>query len=59
VQQPTRQREERGFIDNNGLLPELLGLEEIGFGLTGAAWNGGNRVWLDCNGLEWKKLVLA
>jgi hypothetical protein len=36
-----------------------LGMQEVGFGLTEMAWNGESRVWLDWNGLEWRKLVLA
>jgi hypothetical protein len=37
---------------------EWLGMKEVGLGLTGMAWNGGSRFWLDWNGLEYKKSVL-
>jgi hypothetical protein len=38
---------------------EWLGMEEVGFGLTGMARNVGSRVWPDWNGLDWRKSVLA
>jgi hypothetical protein len=34
---------------------EWLGMEEVGFGLSGMAWNGGCRYWPDWNGLEWSR----
>jgi hypothetical protein len=34
-------------------------MDEVGFGLTGMACNGGSRFWPDWNGLEWRKLGLA
>jgi hypothetical protein len=34
-------------------------MEEVGFGLTEMAWNGGSRFWPEQNGLERRKLVLA
>jgi hypothetical protein len=34
-------------------------MEEIGFGLTGMAWNEKNQFWSDWNSLEWRKSVLA
>jgi hypothetical protein len=37
----------------------MLGLEQIGFGLTGMAWNGKSQFWPDWSGLEWRKSVLA
>jgi hypothetical protein len=40
-------------------LLEWLGIEEVGFGLTGIAWTGANRFWSNWNGLELKKSVLA
>jgi hypothetical protein len=40
-------------------LTEWLGMEEIGFGQNGMAWNGGSRIWPDWNSLEWRKLGLA
>jgi translation elongation factor EF-1beta len=40
-------------------LEDWHGMEEIGFGLTGMAWNRGSRVWPDWNSLERTKSVLA
>jgi hypothetical protein len=34
-------------------------MEEVGFGQTGMAWNGGSRFWPDWNGLERRKSILA
>jgi hypothetical protein len=34
-------------------------MENVGFGLTGSAWNGGSGFWPDWNGLEWRKFVSA
>jgi hypothetical protein len=34
-------------------------MEEVGFGLTGIAWNGGSQFWPNWKGLEWRKSVLA
>jgi hypothetical protein len=34
-------------------------MEEVGFGLTFMAWNGGSRFWPDCNVLEWRKSVFC
>jgi hypothetical protein len=34
-------------------------MEEIGFGLTGMAWNGGSRFWPELNGLKGRNSVLA
>jgi hypothetical protein len=43
-----------GFVLN-----EIAWLEQIGFCLTGTAWNGKSPFWLDWSGLEWRKSVLA
>jgi hypothetical protein len=34
-------------------------MSEVGFGLTGMAWNGGSWVYFDWNSLDWRKSVLA
>jgi hypothetical protein len=34
-------------------------MEEVGFGLTEMAWNGGSWFWPDWNGSELRKLFLA
>jgi hypothetical protein len=34
-------------------------MKEVGFGLSGMAWNGGSWFWPDWNGSEWRKFVLA
>jgi hypothetical protein len=34
-------------------------MEEVRFGLSRMAWNGGSQFWPDWNSLEWKKLVLT
>jgi hypothetical protein len=34
-------------------------VEEVGFGLTKMAWNGGSRFLSDWNALEWRKSGLA
>jgi hypothetical protein len=36
-----------------------LGMEEVGFGLSRKAWNGGSQFLPDWNSLEWMKLVLT
>jgi hypothetical protein len=33
-------------------------MEEVGFGLTGMAFNGGCQFWPECIGFEWMKSVL-
>jgi hypothetical protein len=52
---------------------EWLGKKEVGFGLTGIAWNGGSRSWTACcngwtlgsrlkpewNGFDWQNLFMA
>jgi hypothetical protein len=40
-------------------LLEWLEMEEVGFVLTGIASTGANRFWLNWNGFEWIKSVLA
>jgi hypothetical protein len=32
-------------------------MEEVGFGWSRMAWNGGSQFWPDWNSLEWRKLV--
>jgi hypothetical protein len=34
-------------------------MEDIGFGLTGMAWNRGSRFWLSWIGLNWRTLGLS
>jgi hypothetical protein len=34
-------------------------MEEVGFGLSRIAWISKSQFWLDWNGLEWSKAVLA
>jgi hypothetical protein len=38
---------------------DWLGMEEVGFGLSRMAWNGGSQFLPDWNSLEWMKLVLT
>jgi hypothetical protein len=34
-------------------------MEEVAFGLSRMAWNGGCQFWPDWNSVEWRKSVLA
>jgi hypothetical protein len=34
-------------------------MEEVGFGLSRMAWNGGSQFWPDWISLEWRKLVVG
>jgi hypothetical protein len=36
-----------------------LGIGEVGFELTGMAWNSGSQFWPECTVLNWRKSVLA
>jgi hypothetical protein len=38
---------------------EWLGMEEVGFGLTGMALNKGSKIWSDWNCFKWRNLVLV
>jgi hypothetical protein len=38
---------------------EWIRIEEVGFGLSRIAWNGGSQFWPDWNSLERRKLVLT